>query len=55
MTQGSCRTNTKQESVHRQPVSLKEYLICIYYHKSSRNDDRAFEGIKALSFTAQVK
>ena len=43
MTQGTCKTNTKQESVHRQPVSLKEYLICIYYHKPSKSDDRAFE------------
>jgi hypothetical protein len=43
VTLGTCKTNTKQESVHRQPVSLKEYLICIYYHKPSKNDDRAFE------------
>jgi imidazole glycerol phosphate synthase subunit HisF len=32
VTQGSCRTNTKQESVHRQPVSLKEYLISSIFH-----------------------
>lgn len=43
MTQGTCKTNKEKNSVHEQPISLKEYLICIYYHKPSASDDRAFQ------------
>jgi hypothetical protein len=41
--QGSCKTNKQPNSIHEQPISLKEYLVCIYYHKPSKSDDKAFQ------------
>lgn len=43
MTQGTCKTNNQQNSIHQQPIGLKEYLICIYYDKAKKGDDKAFE------------
>ena len=43
MTQGKCTTNKETDSVHQQPISLKEYLICIYYDKAVKGDDKAFQ------------
>lgn len=47
MIQGTCKTNKEPDSIHKQPVSLKEYLICIYYHPFHKDYDKAFERASA--------
>lgn len=43
MTQGTCTTNKEPNSIHKQPIGLKEYLICIYYDNAKEGDDKAFQ------------
>ena len=43
MTQGTCKTNQTSNSIHKQPIGLQEYFICIYYDKAKKGDDKAFQ------------
>ncbi|ENV18038.1 hypothetical protein [Acinetobacter guillouiae] len=43
MSQGTCTTNQKNNSIHEQKVGLKEYLISIYYQSPKKDDDKAFK------------
>lgn len=43
MSVGQCSTNTKENSIHKQTINLKQYLISIYYNKKVEKDDKAFK------------